>query len=145
MKKIKERDKDFIVIPEAKMVKGEMATNYIYRDMQMGIKDEYRDIIASAAIGYGGKLRLIVPFFDSIKATSRCDERDEYSEKIGVEVCSAKMDYKAHMKAARIYDRVYRRLMETSEIVRRLLERHLKKAQAIEDDMARTYGRSKDE
>ena len=144
MKKIKERNKDFVVIPEAKMVKGEMFTNYIYRDMLMGIKDEYREVIASA-IGYDGKLRLIVPFLDCVRATSRCDERDEYNEKSGIEVCSAKMDYKAHMKAARIYDRVYRRLMETSEIVRRLLERHLKKAQAIEDDMARTYGRSKDE
>lgn len=140
MKKVNKDNKEFIVIPEGKRVKGSSYIGWFAKDNGDGERFINKAVIASIIY----RISDFDGLFD-FSATSYCDERDEFNEKTGIEVCSAKMDYKAHMKAAKTYDRVYRVLAECMAIVQKRIEKHLKKAKAIDDDMVRMYGRSKSE
>ena len=80
---------------------------------------------------------------NTIKATAYCDPRDEFNEDTGINVCSEKLDLKNHMQIAKKYDAMYRWLMECANVCYQKCEKHYKKAVAIEEDMARMYGRGK--
>lgn len=148
MKKKIRGNKEFKIIPEAKIVVGAMPKKYIEDDFIHGVKEIQREIITEAAeqldICYGEDMW----YFDAeenttVQATAYCDERDEWNEKRGMEVCSSKIDMKNHTRLAKQYSRIYRLLQETSEVVYRLCELHVKKAKAIEDDLVKHYGRLK--
>lgn len=132
MKKINIRNKTFKAIPEQKIVYGEMPLKWIDGDMKMGIKDIYKLVII-AAVGEKNA--------DTIKAKAYCDERDEFDERIGTEVCSSKLEYKNHIRLAKAYSRAFRILTEASYIAEKLCRRHFNKANAIEDDLIRHYGK----
>ena len=138
MKKIKIKDKYFKVISEANIVQGSMMEKCIGKDLRKGIKPLNRLIIAW----------LIDNFYyqeNFVNATAYCDDEDEFDEKTGIEVCSAKLELKNHMKTAKLYDRIHRVLIETANIVAKLCMFHVDKAKAIEDDLVREYGRSSNE
>lgn len=149
MKRVKKDNKEFKIIPEAKMVTGEKYPKLIESDFIYGVKEAERGVIGAA----GDELDIIWDSYSwidedeekeiTIHANAYCDERDEWDEKTGIEVCSSKLDMKNHYRLAKQYSRIYRLLQETAATVYRLCELHLKKAKAIEDDLCNHYGRMK--
>lgn len=141
MKKVNIKDKRFKVIPEAKLVSGKKVAKHIIDDLKYGVKYSEADLMATAAT------ILDIPFIDDfdsvdyISANAYCDERDEWDEKRGIEVCASKLDMKNHYRLAKQYSRIYRFLMETVNTVYKLCKLHLDKANAIEEDLVRHYGR----
>ena len=136
IKKVNIKNKDFIVVPEGRIVKGEMAERKVRDDIKMGIKPLYRSLLKLVADeldnGYD---------FDNIKAVAYCDEDDEFDEKAGIDVCGAKLDLKNHRKLERLYGKVCNTLMEVELIAIHMMEVHKHKAEAIEEDLRKTYGR----
>lgn len=138
IKKVNIKNKDFIVVPEGRIVKGEMAERKVRDDLKMGIKPLYRRLLKLVAEdeeldnGYD---------FDNIKAVAYCDEDDEFDEKAGIDVCGAKLDLKNHRKLERLYRKICDTLMEVELIALHMMEVHKHKAEAIEEDLRKTYGR----
>lgn len=141
MKKLNIKGKKFLIIPEARLVSGKKVAKHIIDDMIYGVKYNEANIMATAAA------LLDIPFavdFDTncyVSANAYCDERDEWDEKRGIEVCASKLDMKNHRRLAKQYSRIYRLLMETANTVYMLCKLHLDKADAIEKDLVRHYGR----
>ncbi len=144
MKKVNIKNKSFKVIPEAKRVEGSMPLKWVKKDMKRGIKPMYKTLIEACVYGVN-KISEIQYIFgmnsNKISATAYCDDNDKFDENVGIQVCSAKLEYKNHMKMAKAYDKTYKVLQEISNIVYDLCKEHVRKANAIEDDMVRTYGR----
>ena len=141
MKKVTIKGKAFKIIPEAKLVQGEMKEKGYEKDLKIGIKPIYKAIVAFT-IRFDGYLRRH-PLNETklIHANAYCDKNDIWDEKRGIEVCSAKLELKNHRKLAKMYDRVSRDLQEAALIAQSFCFHHEDKAQAIEDDMVRTWGR----
>lgn len=137
MKRVNIRDKEFKVIPENGVVKGEMMTKGVAHDLSMGIKNKYKMLVRYALNS--------AAFFKTndsiIKAKAYCDSNDKFDERRGIEVCSAKLELKNHRRLAKWYDRAARDLQEASLVAQSFCIRHEEKAQAIEDDLCRTFGR----
>ena len=108
----------------------------------MGIKNKYRLLIREA-VSSDAFFNKGTPGLSTIHANAYCDQNDEFDEKRGIEVCSSKLELKNHRKLAKWYDRAARDLQEASLIAQSLCIRHEDKAQAIEDDLVRHYGRLK--
>ena len=143
MKKVTIKGKTFKIIPEAKLVHGEMMEKGYEKDLRIGIKPIYKSIIL-VAIRFDKYLRRhTLNEEKTIHANAYCDEKDTWDEKRGLEVCSAKLELKNHRKLAKMYDRVSRDLQEAALIAQSFCFRHEDKAQAIEDDLCRTFGRLK--
>lgn len=138
MKKKEIKGKKFMIIPEAKIVKGTMMEKTVSKDMKRGYKRLYKNIIQYLAYRFGA-----IDEFDleEISAIAYCDELDTFDENVGVEVCSAKLELKNHRKLAKLYSRIHKALIKTAIIVDHLCVEHNEKAAAIEDDLVRTYGR----
>lgn len=136
MKKVNIKNKDFIVVPEGRVVKGEMPEKRIDKDLKMGIKPLYKKILKFAAneIDKGEDFR-------TISGVAYCDDNDEFNEDIGIDVCSAKLEMKNHRKLQKLYGRICDSLMEAELVATHLLMMHKMKADAIEEDMKKTYGR----
>ena len=136
-KEVTFRNKFFKIIPEAKRVIGWMVAKDEdnYKDLS-GIKDEHRELLVHAMYPY-------CDWFtgDAIKSIAVCDDRDTFDEKIGIDVCSAKLEKKNHLKMARKYDQAHRRLVESTQIAYAMCMYHYNKAKAIEEDLERTYGK----
>jgi len=139
MKRITIKEKEFKVIPEARLVQGEMMAKGVIHDLSMGIKNKYRILIREAI----SSRAFFNKNFSIIHANAYCDQNDTFDEKRGIEVCSSKLELKNHRKLAKLYDRAARDLQEASLIAQSLCIRHEDKAQAIEDDLVRHYGRLK--
>ena len=45
-------------------------------------------------------------------AVAKCDERDEWDEKVGVDIAGEKLDLKNHTRLAKKYDQMHRLLLE---------------------------------
>ena len=141
MKKLKIKDKTFKVIPEARLVQGEMPTKGAeYRDLRRGYKPLCKRIIINC-------IRAVAPdmyHYDHIThANAYCDEKDTFDERTGIEVCSAKLEMKNHKKMAKAYMRLHNVLIETANIAYGLCMEHADKAKAIEEDLVEHYGRMK--
>lgn len=138
MKIINKRNKTFKIIPEANKVIGNMNVKTFsqYADYA-SIPFLYRSLITNA-------IDLSNDDFSYINATALCDERDEFDVNAGLDVCSAKLELKNHLRVARWYDRAHRRLIEAANIAYKLCKKHVDKAQSIEEDLAKTYGRGND-
>lgn len=143
MKKVTIKGKTFKIIPEAKLVQGEMMEKGYEKDLRIGIKPIYKSIIAFAIRLDEYLRRHTFNEEKTIRANAYCDENDIWDEKRGLEVCSAKLELKNHRKLAKMYDRVSRDLQEAALIAQSFCFRHEDKAQAIEDDLCRTFGRLK--
>lgn len=146
MKKLDIKGREFKVIPEAGIVQGEKEENWIRKDLRRGIKPVYKKLIEYAAFTIDRR-HTTDTYFGGVDgnpktyATAYCDKNDEFDEKIGIEVCSAKLDLKNHRKLAKFYDRMHRILIETAVIVGKMCIEHDQKADAIESDLRKTYGR----
>lgn len=145
MKKLIIKDKLFKIIPEAKLVIGTTNKKYIEDDFNHGVRREESYIISDAAncLGIHSSFDWFKDDDTTVYANAYCDERDEWDEKRGMEVCSSKLDMKNHLRLAKQYSRIYRLLQETAATVYRLCKMHVNKAQAIEDDLVNHYGRMK--
>ena len=140
MKKVVKHNKIFKIIPEAKLVIGEAMGECpanIYKEFsETGITEEERYVIRAAWSVLG------IDIFDQpLRANAYCDERDEFDEKIGVEVAASKVDLKKHRKMANKYSRLYFLLNKAASTVYKLFLKHCEKANAIEDDLENYYGR----
>lgn len=152
MKKIFYRNKLFKIIPENNTVEGKATFKDFPEDLK-GIKEIYDNIIKSAMINlYPDRYSYVIDdndneivgiamVVDSVKAKSHCDIKDTFDEHTGINVCSAKIEKKNHLKLAKMYDRLHRTLIETAIIVAQLCIKHTKKAEAIEKDLCDHYGR----
>ena len=136
----------FKVIPENKTVICEMDKRNIFDEPLGGIPKNIGCIIELA-------LRMLYHcdwddwgFGDDemITAKATCDEHDEYDEEKGMAVAASKAIKKQHLQLARKYDRVHMALMEAANITRDKCMEHMKKIQAIDDDLVNYYGRSKE-
>ena len=144
MKKVSINGREFKVIPEARKVEGRMVENWFDKDMTAGIKPVYKFMIkALHGRVMGGFFDLLVDK-DIINATSYCDEKDEFNEKRGIEVCASKMDLKQHLKAIKTYNRMSDIFYQCFLIADGLSHKHIEKAQAIEKDLREYYGKGKD-
>ena len=146
MKKVTEKNKNFKIIPEANIVKGKTRRKYVCDELH-GIKLLHRNVIWEALMKEDNSYdtKCFVPYYDSIdlEAYAYCDRKDEFDEQIGLNVCAEKLDYKQHINLARQCARAYRVLMESADYLYKKCQFHLGKAQAIQDDLADTYGRMK--
>ena len=152
MKLIENGNKVFKVIPEGKRVEGYLLSKWVGSDLKEGIKPIYKKIIKPLAeeltilnmndgsFYYNNDEETLVPI---INGKSLCDSHDEFSEKIGIDVCAAKMELKNHVKLAILYSRMHKLLVETAIIVDAWCIKHHEKAKAIEDDLINYYGRDK--
>lgn len=137
MKRVKKHGKDFKVIPEAKLVRGETYKATLLNELD-GLPFRHQRAI------YGANAKRVFEYLtspDRVYANAYCDDKDNFDENIGMMVCAAKLDKKNHLHLAKECERTYKVLMECAEFLEEKRQRHLEKAQAIEDDMVRTYGR----
>jgi len=130
---MRREDKTFTVVPEAKMVigKGDFYIDQAIKDISSVKKN-------SAKLIY----EWLWDHLDAthVKVKAKCDNLDKFDEATGVDICSSKLDMKAHLRMARYYDRLHRFLIETANEALKLCVKHQTKAMAIQDDLDRTYG-----
>lgn len=144
MKRVEIGNKSFKVIPEARLVQGEMVEKSIEKDLKAGIKEVYKNLIRCASNNYVEDFNIVSLFNvvpNKIVANAYCDDNDEFDEKIGIDVCAEKLEMKNHIKLANILDRISRDLMDASLIAQSLCVKHDDKVKAIEEDLAKMYGR----
>lgn len=146
MKKISSKNKTFKVIPENKTVICEINKRNIFDESLGGIPKDVEYIIETALrILYHGDWD---DCFDDeigiITAKATCDEHDKYNEEKGMAVAASKAIKKQHLQLARKYDRAHMALMEAANVVRDKCMDHMKKAQAIDDDLVNYYGRARE-
>lgn len=150
MKKVSIRDKSFKVIPEAGKVIGEMPLKWISKDLRRGLKPIYRRIIEFGMDTLYPKYSDLWLDFedlygsDTVKATATCDKNDTFDEDKGIDLCSAKLELKNHLKLMNAYDRLYLVLCDAAEHVLSMMGEHYSKAESIRRDIAKTYGGEKD-
>lgn len=148
MKLIKKGNREYKIIPEAKMVIGEDTAMFgVLDDMarhstQNFLHKRVINMVASMlTIPEACKPdREIVCVDTGITAKAKCTDGDVFSEKVGMDIVSSKLDWKKHMRLARIYDRVHRVLVECMTIACNLCLYHAHKAEAIEEDLKKYYG-----
>ena len=144
MKKVNVRNKEFKVIPEARLVQGKMVEKNIDNDLKAGIKEKYKELIRFASDNYESNNVLDMLLYDKIRtvvANAYCDEKDEFDEKVGIDVCSEKLELKNHLKLARLYGKIARDLSAAAMIANGFCTKHEAKAMAIENDLVSHYGR----
>ena len=117
MKKVEIKNKSFKVIPEARIVQGKMVEKDVQHDLKRGIKQIHKSIINDLSLDLNPQKVFWPTIKRLICATAYCDENDEFDEKTGIEVCSAKMELKNHKKLAKQYDKMHRILLEAANIV----------------------------
>ena len=144
MKKVNVRNKEFKVIPEARLVQGKMVEKNIDNDLNAGIKEKYKELIRFACGNYESNNILDVLLYDKIRtvvANAYCDEKDEFDEKVGIDVCSEKLELKNHLRLARLYGKIAKDLSDAAMIANGFCTKHEAKAMSIEEDLVRMYGR----
>jgi len=146
LKKISRKNKEFKIVPENKMVICEMNKKNIFDETFGGIPDDIEDIIEFALriLYYNDWIDWGLDKFGTITAKATCDEHDEYDEEKGMAVAASKAIKKQHLQLARKYDRAHMILMEAANVVRDKCMDHMKKVQAIDDDLVNYYGRARE-
>lgn len=129
--------KKFKVIPENKVVVGEA--------YQKGLFDELADICTEAELE-------VIPInikFDGLDqnldaavtyAKAKCDPRDEWDKKVGIDIASAKLDLKEHLRKARKLERMLVVMNSAMRKIEDLCQKHQQKAKAIKKDLEDYYG-----
>ena len=145
MKKVIIKDKEYIINPEEKMVIGKMD-----KDPRIHLGDNYKQshkmlmAYAHEIISHDELMRY---FMDGenleYKVIAKCDERDEFDERTGVDICEEKLERKKHLHQARVLDRMHRLLVEAGVIAYNECVKHINKANAITEDLERMYGGDK--
>ena len=133
MKLVKKNGKEFKIIPEAKIVQAKTNKKFLMDELH-GLPLEMKAVIRLIADDKYTSDQIIY-------ATAYCDEKDTFDENIGMLVSAEKLDKKNHLRLAKECDRVYKTMVKCAKFLRNKRDMHLKKAQSIEDDMVKTYGR----
>lgn len=146
MKRVEIGNKSFKVIPEARLIQGEMVEKSIENDLKAGIKEKYKKLIRFAGSNYECAFNIMFintarVAANAVVANAYCDEKDEFDEKVGIDVCSEKLELKNHLKLARLYRKIARDLSAAAMIANNFCTKHEAKAMAIEEDLVRMYGR----
>ena len=136
MKRVFRKNKKFKVIPENGTVMGKQERKRIADEIYEATCKEAILIECAEDMIYGWH-----GLYEPVIATAYCDPKDEFDEKVGLNVCEEKLDFKQHIQLAKRYSSIYRLLMETGNYVYKKCEEHLKKAEAINADLEKTYGR----
>lgn len=142
----KKGNREYKIIPEVKMVIGEEKELFsVMDDMESrGTQRLYKRIINFVASTLVTPRTFVYPesFCISLKTTAKakCTDGDVFSEKVGMDIVSLKLDWKKHMRLARVYDRVHRILVECMTTACNLCLYHAHKAEAIEEDLKKYYG-----
>lgn len=126
--------KNFKVIPENKIVVGEMLTN--------GLSDEFADICTENELDCVPEFIWGEGYIDeiNIKAIAKCDPKDAWNEKVGIDVASAKLDMKEHKRRVRKCERLLKVLNSLTKKTEEICYKHRAKATAIEEDLKNYYG-----
>lgn len=126
--------KSFKIIPENKIVVGQ--------GEQKGFMEELSDVCTNKELLY-----MPVKFVDDDLhvedynyAKAKCDPKDTWNEKTGVDIVSAKLDMKEHLRKARRYEKALVTMNSLMRKMEDLLDKHLKKAKAIRKDLEEYYG-----
>ena len=145
MKKLNIKNKRFVVVPEKKMVIGRMNTSPVGFDGS-SCKPLHRELLRFACDQIAWQSYEMSGNFDGeYKAIAKCDDRDEFNEKVGIDICEEKLEMKKHLRMARVFDRVHRLLVETGMVAYQECVKHVNKANAIKEDLERMYGGDIDE
>lgn len=126
------RNKEFKIIPD-KAITGEKKRKDLWDDVNGVSIIKFKTILAAGDYIYPNDRQ-------PLKAKAVCDERDKWDEKVGMDIVSAKLDYKDHKQLAKQYDRIFRLLTECAWWVYRRLCWHNDKMKAIATDMEKMYG-----
>lgn len=133
MKVIEKDGKTFFIVPETKTIVGTM-----YRKDWAAYKDfsETNDKIAWI-------IKDSTDLLDNhkrVNSVAICKDSDEYDEKIGMDICSSKLELKSHKSISNAYEVAYRRLQEAANKAFDLHCKHLNKEIAIKQDLNDYYG-----
>lgn len=136
MKRVTRKNKEFKIIPENRTVMGKEPRKYITSELNEARDKDAILIECAEDMIYGWNA-----LYEPVVATAYCDPKDEFDEKVGLNVCEEKLDFKQHIQLAKRYSAIYRLLMETANYVYKKCETHLEKAKSINADLEKTYGR----
>lgn len=134
MKRVNKHGKEFKIIPEAKLVRGETNKKLLVHELD-GLPEMHRDIIQCISMWRFNHMH------DRTFANAYCDDKDTFDENVGMMVCAAKLDKKNHLYLAKECEKIYEILMDCVKYLYNKREWHLEKAKSIEDDLIKTYGR----
>lgn len=79
---------------------------------------------------------ILKPDGPKFKSVARCQEGDEYSEKIGMQIVDAKVSYKYHHSMQRKYQRILRELRKIVKGIEELESKHRNEAAKYDDKLA---------
>jgi len=144
MKKLNIKNKRFVVVPEKKMVVGRMDRKPVVYGGS-NCKPLHRELLKFACNAITWQNFDVFDGFGEYKAVAKCDNRDEFNEKVGIDICEEKLEMKKHLRIARVFDRVHRLLVETGMVAYQECVKHVNKANAIKEDLERMYGGDIDE
>ena len=142
MRKTEIKDKKFKIVPEASFIAGEEYRKLMCDEMD-GVSEIHKRILSRVFNLIGARDFLMKPGAEKIHAKAVCDPRDTFDEKIGIDVCSAKLDWKQHMSLAKECDKAFRILSCCNHWLYAKCQYHYNKAQAIEKDLNEYYGKGK--
>jgi hypothetical protein len=124
--------KNFKVIPENKIVVGGMYTG--------GIWMEFVDTCTADEINCLPEFIINDSVVSKVNAIAKCDPKDTWNEKVGIDVASAKLDMKEHKRRVRKCERLLKVLNSLTKKTEEICYKHRAKATAIEDDLRKYYG-----
>ena len=123
--------KSFKVIPENNIVVGKGAQTSLFDELSNVCTKTELDFMP-VTIVFDGK--------NTNYAKTKCDPRDEWNEKTGIDVCSAKLDLKEHLRKARKLERALVLMNSVMRKMEDLCQKHKTKAKAIRKDLEDYYG-----
>ena len=131
--------KVFKVIPENNVVIGEGRQNNLFKELSDVCTNKEIECIPYYIYfdGLEGK------YFDEKKRNhtkAKCDPKDEWDEKIGIDIASAKLDLKEHLRKARKLEKTLVTMNSLMRKMEDICQKHQKKAKAIKKDLEDYYG-----
>lgn len=127
-------NKYFMVFPDNGIVKGRVFKKPIGLDLD-GCRKDAKNMIYHAI--YSLKMDETPEYYKSI---AKCDERDEFDEKKGIDLVGEKLDRKQHHKLAIKFRRLYLLFLECAAFCMARYEFHNEKVKKIDEDILKTYG-----
>lgn len=128
-------DKSFKVFPDKGVVRGRVFCQSISSEINGCSKDIEKIILHTIYL-----LGIDDDYPKYISCFSKCDDRDEFDEKKGIDLVGEKLDRKKHHKAANRFRRLYLLFLECAAFCMAKYEFHDKKIKRINEDIVRTYG-----
>lgn len=123
--------KSFKVIPEHNIVVGEGVQTSLFDELSNVCTETELDFMPVTIVFDGENINY---------AKTKCDPRDEWNEKTGIDVCSAKLDLKEHLRKARKLERALVLMNSVMRKMEDLCQKHKAKAKAIRKDLEDYYG-----